>query len=376
MKFGIVLLFLIGILCIIATIFEIGSIYSSWYFVSLFVFLIFNLFFCSVVRVKNISLWKNNLLEQAKKGYANIGVAEAEKWLKNHGFKRCGDVYIRNGFGLYGTFIVHLAVLFVMLAAACIFTFSDYIDYVIPVGTSQILEDGTLITVESFSMVDENEDVEYKSDIVIETTDAAAEKYEVLVNHPVSFGCYKIYQQNYVYAASIGVKTDVGEEEMVYLDEPAFLSLDDMNGICYLSLFTDVAEEDGEIRVTHSSDLINPAYEIKVIKKENVEYKLAYPGSVIEVGGVTYAFYEPEICTGLRIKKYSQWSMIMLYTSFVMLLVGLYSCLFCDSEAAAIKENGISFVSRKNSEQRLVLYLNEIESNKEKALKDDREVRC
>jgi len=368
MKFGIILLVLIGILCVVATVAELSSIYASWYFIALFALLALNLFFCSVIRVKNIPAWKKGLLNQAKKETVNLQVDDAEKWLKRHGFRKCGDAYIKNSFGLYGTFFTHLAMLLLTVAAACIFAFSVSTDYVIPVGTTEVLEDGTAVTVKNFSMEDADENVEYKSSLIIEMTDGSVKECEVLVNYPVSFGRYKLYQQNYVYSAPIGIRVGTGAEEVVRLDEPAFISLDDTNGIYYASLFTNVVEEGDEIKVTSSSELINPAYEINIIQGENIEARLAFPGSSIEIGGVTYKFYEPEVNPGLRIKEQPEWAMVMLYISFVMMIAGIYGCFFSVAEAADIKKNGISFVSRKNSEQRLALYLSEIESIKEKEI--------
>lgn len=369
MKFGIVLLVLIGILCVVATAFELSSIYSSWYFILLFVLLALNLFFCSVIRVKNISLWKKGLINQAKNNSINLKPEDPENWVKSHGFKKCDDVYIKNSFGLYGTFLTHLAMLLLTVAAGCIFTFSVSTEYVIPVGTTQTLEDGTAVTVYNFSMEDEDGKVEYKSELNIELPDGSTKDCEVLVNHPVSFGKYKIYQQDYVYSAPVGIKVNNGAEEIVRLNEPSFLSLDDTNGIFYASIFTNVVEENGEIKVARSSELINPAYEINIIKGEEIEPKLAFPGSSIEIGGVTYTFYEPELNPGLLIKEQPVWALGILYVSFVIMLIGLYACFFITTEVVCIKNKGISFVSRKNTEQRIVVYSSELEQEIEKEKK-------
>jgi len=368
MKFGIVLLILIGILCVVATVAESSSIYASWYFIALFVLLALNLFFCSVIRVKNIPSMKKGLLNQAKNSSVNLVMTDSEKWLKKHGFKKCGDVYIKNSFGLYGTFFTHLAMLLLTIAAACIFEFSVSTDYVIPVGTTETLEDGTSIRVNSFSIEDADKNTEYKSILTIEMPDGTVKECEVLVNYPISFGRYKLYQQDYVYSAPIGIKVGSGKEEVVRLNEPAFISLDDINGIYYATIFTNVVEEDGEIKVTNSSEIINPAYEINIVQGEDIEPKLAFPGSSIEIGGVTYTFYKPELNPGLRIKEQPEWAMIILYISFIMMILGLYGCFFTITEAAEVRKNGVCLISKKNNEQRLIVYKNEIELNKEKEI--------
>jgi len=366
MKFGIILLVLIGILCVAATAFDITTIYASWYFIALFLLLALNLFFCSVIRVKNIKSRKSNMLQKAMDNPVNFEPSDAEKWLSSQRFKKDGNAYIKNSFGLYGTFFTHLSMLLLTVASAYIFMFSVSADYTIPVNTTQILDDGTAVTVNSFSMEDDDNNVEYKSSLTINMPDGTVKECDALVNHPVSFGRYKLYQQSYVYSAVIGAKTPQGDEEIIRLDEPSFLTLDDINGIFYASLFTNVVEENGEVKVTQSSELINPAYEINIIKGDDIVSRLAFPDSSIEIAGVLYTFYEPEINPGLLIKEQPAGSMVLLYISFIMMLVGLYACFFCIPEAATVKENGICFVSGKNTEQRLAVYKNDVQLNKEK----------
>ena len=364
MKFGVALLIIIAIFSGFAAITGYESIYSSWYFLVFFILLALNLLFCSIVRVNKIPNWKNDLLERSKNSKDIIKVSDKEQWLKKHSFKKSGSAYIHNGVGLYGTFFVHLSFLLLTISAILIFRLSVYTDYVLPVGDTLTLDDGTSITVNSFSMKNDKEEVEYKSNLSVIMPDGTQINDDVLVNYPIKAGDYKIYQQNYSYSASINIKTDNGEET-IQLTEPAFLTLDEENGIYYSSIFSNVKEENGEVLVSHDSEMINPAYEVNIIENGETKPYIVYPNTVYDVAGVTYTFYEPQVNPGLRVKNQAGWTLVLLYMSFAMMIFGLYLNYFCIAEAASINKDGVSIVAKKDNVQRVKLYMNELEINKE-----------
>ena len=253
--------------------------------------------------------------------------------------------------------------LLLMAAAACIFTFAQREDLNLCVGDTAELPDGTQLTVEAFSLENETGKVEYTSVLKAQLPDGSEERGEARVNHPLRLGRYKIYQQNYSYAAVIGVRTGEAEqEETVKLDEPAFLSLNGEDGIYYSQMFGNVVEEDGEVRVSHGTEIIHPAYEVSVTEQGREQVGLIYPGTTTVAGGVFYTFYEPEAYPGLRIKTQPEWAMWILYLSFVLMTVGLYLCFFCVPEAACIKPDGITIAGQKDLLMQIEQYRAELQS--------------
>ena len=364
MRFGMLLLILIGVLCVIATVSGKEDIYSSWYFILLFTVLGLNLTLCSVVRVFRMDGQKKALMMAASASAPALQVENAEQWLKTHSFKKSDNGYLKHSLGFYGSFLTHASMLLLMISAACLFAFAERQDINLCVGDTAELPDGTQLTVEAFSLEDESGRTEYTSTLRAALPDGTVAEGNVQVNHPLRLGRYIIYQQNYAYAAVLGIRTDAdAEEEALKLDEPAFLSLDGENGIWYSQLFGNVTEENGEVRVSRGTEVINPAYEVSIIEDGKEQGGLIYPGTTVTAAGVYYTFYEPEAFPGLRVKTQPDWALWLLYTSFAMMTLGLYLCFFQIPEAAQIKADGIAIAGRKDISQQIVQYRAEIETN-------------
>ena len=364
MRFGMLLLLLIAALCVAATVLDLASIYSSWYFITLFALLAVNLLLCSVLRVFNLGKQRQALARQAISGDVNLPVRDADAWLKAHRFRAEGETYVRNAFGFLGSFFVHFAMLLLMAAAACIFLLADTRDAVLFPAEPFPLADGTILVLDSFSLNDEAGNTDYRSELSALLPDGTEVQGSVTVNHPLKLGRYKLYQQNYAYAALIGVKTaDAPEEELIWLDEPATLSLDGENGIEYYQTFGNVVEQNGETMVSRSNEMIHPAYEVRVLDGEKDETGLIFPGTVVQAGGVTYVFHDPQPYPGLRIKTQPEWTLVLLYLSFALMLLGLYLCFFHIPEAAYGKAEGLSIVGRKDITDRLEHYKTEMETD-------------
>ena len=360
MRFGMILLTIIGILCIVATVGDREGIYSSWYFILVFAMLGLNLTLCSVLRVFRVEGQKQGLMLRAAKADAVVTVPDRERWLRAHRFRQNGEVWMKHTLGFYGSFLTHASMLLLMASAACLFAFAERADYNICVGDSAELADGTVLTVEDFSLEDESGNVEYTSLLSAQLPDDTAVQGMTQVNHPVRIGRYTVYQQNYAYAAVIGVRTGEEEaEELVKLDEPAFLSLDGRNGIYFTQLFGNVMEENGEIRVSHGTEIINPAYEVTVYEDGREQTGLIYPGTTITAGGVWFTFHDPEAFPGLRVKTQPEWALWLLYLSFVLMTVGLFLCFFWIPEAAVVREDGITIVGQKDISMQLAQYREE-----------------
>ena len=264
MRFGMLLLAGIGILCILATVSGNEKIYSSWYFILLFAVLGLNLSLCSFQRVFRLKALKLALVKKAENSPDVLPVPDAEAWLRRHRFVRQKDgSLLKNRAGFLGSSLTHGAMLLLMLSAGFIFAFAQREDLLLCVGDTAELPDGTQITVGDFRLEDESGRTEYLSELSAVLPDGSSMEGSVRVNHPLCVGRYTVYQQNYSYAAVIGVSTETNrEEETVKLSEAAFLSLDGENGIYYSQMFGNVAEENGEVRVSHGQELVHPAYEV------------------------------------------------------------------------------------------------------------------
>ncbi|MCR5135623.1 MAG: cytochrome c biogenesis protein ResB [Oscillospiraceae bacterium] len=367
MRFGMILLTLIAILCIAATALGNETIYRSWYFIALFAMLSINLMFCSVLRAFSLKKQKKALAQRAIQAEAVLPVKEASQWLETHHFRVEGDVAFRNTSGFLGPFLTHFAMLLLILSAACIFLLAQTQDLILFPKENTELPDGTVLYLESFQLEDETGETDYCSSLSALLPDGTETGGETTVNHPLKVGRYKIYQQDYGYAAVIGLKTEKNaEEELIWLEEPAFLSLDGESGVYYSQIFSNVKEENGEVMVSRSGDMINPAYEIQIVDGEGNRTSLVYPGTVIDVGGITFSFKDPGVYPGMRVKTQPEWTLWMLYLSFALMLLGLYLCFFMIPEAAHIKPDGLSIIGRKDISDRIDRYQDELEMGSSK----------
>ena len=362
MRFGMILLVLIAILCIAATAFRNDAIYRSWYFIALFAMLSINLMLCSVLREKKKKKEKKALAQRAIQCEAVLPVKDASQWLEKHHFRSEGDVAFHNTIGFLGPFLTHFAMLLLILSAACIFLLAKTQDLILFPQENTELPDGTVLYLESFRLEDETGDTNYCSSLSALLPDGTETVGDVTVNHPLKVGRYKVYQQDYGYAAVIGVKTETDvEEELIWLEEPAFLSLDGETGVYYSQIFSNVKEENGEVMVSRSGDMIHPAYEIQIVDGEGERSNLVYPGTEIDVGGISFSFHDPGVYPGMRIKTQPEWTLWLLYLSFALMLLGLYLCFFCIPEAAHIKPDGLSLVGRKDISDLIERFQDELE---------------
>ena len=331
--------------------------YSTWYYVGLYALLCLNLLLCSVLRFGKVRRAKSALLTAAEKGPALEGfsASDPEPILRGRGFRKDGSAWLRNGLGLYGSFITHLALLVMLIACACVFTLEVKADYNIPVGDQVTLEDGTALRVDSFAMESDGR-VDYVSELSATLSDGTERQVTIRVNQPVHIGRYKVYQQSYNYVGQLDIRTEAeGEDERVTLDSPAFLTLDGTDGISYMGSFgTYVRTADGEVLPPGydgaEGDEVD-AYMIAILEGERQEVKLQPVDETLEVAGVYYTFRSPTAYPGLRVKTVPAWVMPLLYASFVLLLAGLYLCFFHVPVAADVRGSGVALASRKDMEE-------------------------
>lgn len=126
-------------------------------------------------------------------------------------------------------------------------------------------------------------------------------------------------------------------------------------------LSVNVVEENGEVKISHNNEIVNPAYEVSVVEHGQEQLGLVYPGTTITAGGVFYTFHELEAFPGLRFKTQPEWALWLLYASFALMTLGLYLCFFAVPEVARIKSDGISLVGQKDISMQIEQYRMELQ---------------
>ena len=89
------------------------------------------------------------------------------------------------------------------------------------------------------------------------------------------------------------------------------------------------------------------------------------PGETFEVGGVYYTFQNPKVYPGLTVKTQPTWVMPILYTSFAVLMVGLYLCFFHVPSALCVSEGCVRVISGKDESDLVQQISDKIEETEE-----------
>lgn len=379
MRFGMLLLVLIALLSILGTVIPqeqtleayqaaygrgayasmavgLDHLYSTWYYIGLYILLGVSLLFCSVLRFGRVKRAKGALLQAAERAEPLQGFRAADPGavLGRHRFRRCGEGYLRNGLGLYGSFITHLAMLLMLAACACVFALEVKTDYAVMVGDEVTLEDGTVLHVDDFAMESEGK-LDYVSTVTAVLPDQTVQSGTLRVNEPKRFGRYKVYQQSYAYAGQLDIRTAAdAKDERVTLDSAAFISLDGARGVSYMGSYGSyIRTADGDVLPPGFGDQQGEpvdAYMIAVLDGENQEARLQPVDETFEVAGVYYTFRSPMAYPGLRVKTIPAPVMPALYASFALLLAGLYLCFFHVPVAASVRGDGVALKSPKDIE--------------------------
>lgn len=328
--------------------------YSTWYYVAMFAMLCMNLSLCSLLRIRKIRNARAALLGRAEKAKPEekLSADAVQNMLGKLGFRKARqDLYIRRTLGLYGSFVTHLGMLLLVIAAACVFTLEKKEDFYLMPGNTYELSDGCAIAVDSFSMENEKGQLDYISELTMTDESGTQHQATITVNNPARFANHTVYQQNYAFAGVLDVQTapDAPAEQVV-LDGPAFISLDGVNGLHYMNVYGDYVEMgEGQIMPINSMGMERPAYMTAVITGESQEMRVMLPDETIEVGGVYFTFREPLSYPGLRVKTQPDWVLPVLYTSFAVLVAGLYLCFFHVPAAICLRDGKVRAASAKES---------------------------
>ena len=377
MRFGMILLCAIAALSIVGTLvtqgqtaafyperygnwgnlilfFGFDHMYATLYYVALFAALCLNLLLCSVLRLGKVRGAKAALLArvQSVKPQENMDAQKAEAACKKLGFKKAGDgLYIRRTAGLYGSFVTHVGMLLLVVAAALVFSLESKEDQYIMVGDTMALSDGCTVKVNAFSMENEAGQLDYISDITVTGKDGKSQQMTTTVNYPARFEDHTVYQQSYAYAAVLDVQTAAdAPAERVLLDGASFISLDGVNGVHYMQTYGDyIVDANGQMAPAQSMGMKNPAYLVALISTEEQHVGMTLPDETIEIAGVYYTFRAPQAYPGLSVKTQPEWVTPVLYASFAVLVLGLYLCFFCVPAALCFAEGKVRVSSGKDA---------------------------
>ena len=387
MKFGLILLGLILICSIVGSLIPQGEaasvyqerygwasallalqfdhIFTSWYFILISALLCVNLSLCSILRIRRVVRYTAKEKSMASAIPVKVKLtAEGTQEVRNYlGSIHCrrdvsdgAEVYSKNSFGRYGTFLTHLGILLTVIFWALAMYLPKVSDVTCMSGDSVTLSDGTKVYVDSFSIEAPDGTLDYSSVIDITLPDGRESgRRSLKVNHPVSFGHWKIYQQTYGTAGRVRIVNHATEtEDTLFLTESCFLSIDGQNGVYFEALYPGfVQDDDGNYTlVTNTSGSYpDPVYRIQTIAEGMSTSVLAFPDETLSLGEIDFTFLLPAEYPGLRIKHVSSVFYGALYFGFGLMIAALYLCFFMVPAAVSVREDGYSVVSPKEVQE-------------------------
>ena len=201
------------------------------------------------------------------------------------------------------------------------------------------MEDGTKISVFSFSRTDEEGHLDYTCQAAVQLPDGAESgTYDIKVNHPLSFGQWKNYMETYGLSGIIRARNrETLEEDTFSLDHRVFLSADGKDGLWFEHVFqapSALANQGQE------GDAPETVYYIQTVRDGELSPRDVYAGEEVTVGDITYLFEEAVAFPGLRIKHTPPFIQTLLGASFVLLIAGLYLTFFMQPVYVRLDEDG------------------------------------
>ena len=403
MRFGIILLVLIAACSIVGTVIPQGReiawyaqtyrsfhgyilllrlnrIFESWYFIALLVLLCLNLSLCSILRIRTVVKAAKGDTERAAKTPDTVhltpeGTEKLREYLTDMHCRAesVGEatVWRRHSFGRYGTFITHLSILLTVIFGALALYTPTVTDRDCMPGESIFMDDGTEIHVHDFRMADDTGRLDYQSHVQITLPDGRrSEIAELKVNHPFSFGPWKLFQQTFGTAGSVTV-TDLenGGSDDFLLTEQSYLSADGKSGILYDTLYPDFIRDPGGevtlITITQGS-YPHPIYQAETFSDGVFTPVLAEPGDELTVNNLRFRFNAPVDYPGIRVKHVSRLWNGALVAAFTLMIAGLYITFFYEPVLVKTDREGYAVLGPKPERMRIELgeELKEYESEK------------
>ena len=392
MRFGLLLLGLIGICSVVGTVIPQGReiawyaqtyrsfhgvilllglnrVFESWYFIALLVLLCLNLSLCSLLRIRTVVKTAKTETKRAA-ALPDTVLLNPEGVEKLHAYltaMRCkkesfgeASIYRRHSIGRYGTFVTHLAILLTVVFGALALYTPTVTDRDCMPGESVFLEDGTEIHVHDFHIADETGRLDYTSHVQITLPyGRRSEIAELKVNRPFSFGPYKLFQQTFGTAGSVTVTDlETGGSDDFLLTEQSYLSADGVTGILYDTLYPDfIRDESGEVTLITLTEgsYPHPIYQAEVISDGVFTPTLAEPGDELAVKNLKFSFNAPVEYPGIRIKHVSPFINALLVGAFALMIAGLTLTFFLEPVLVKADAKGYAVAGPKPERMRIEL---------------------
>ena len=395
MRFGIVLLILIAALSVVGSVIpqeraaawyaeaypawhtlllalRLNRVFKSWYFLALLSLLCLNLTLCSLLRALAVFCGPQTLVEGCARMKTLVqltpeGLTKLEQHLQSTGCRMtdCGGarVWHKRLYGRFGSFLTHLAILLTILVGAAALYLPQVVDLDCMPGESVVLpakNGGTArFAVSDFRVTDASGRLDYTSALTVTLPDGRRKSGEISVNHPLSFGSYKVYQQSYGTAGSVTVTNLENDGSDVFLlAELSFLSLDNVNGLWYVALYPDyIVTASGErMPVSNAGGgYPRPIYHVQLAENGEQTLRFLVPRDTVEVGTLRFTFNEPVNYPGLRIKITPTAVNALLVVGFVLMLLGLTLLFFLPPVLVRVDGEGYAVGGAKSEGTRLEL---------------------
>jgi len=392
MRFGIILLVLIALCSVAGTVIPQGRevawyaqtyrslhgyilllrlhrVFESWYFIALLVLLCLNLSLCSVLRIRTVVKAAKTETERAAKTPDTVRLTPegAEKLREYLTGMRCkavtvdeATVWRRHSFGRYGTFITHLSILLTVVFGALALYTPTVTDRECMPGESIFMDDGTEIHVHDFRIADDTGRLDFQSRVQITLPNGRrSEIAELKVNHPFSFGPWKLFQQTFATAGSVTVTDlETGGSDDFLLTGQSYLSADGVSGILYDTLYPDfIRSPDGEVTLITITEgrYSHPIYQVETFSDGVFTPVLAEPGEELTVMGLRFRFNDPVEYPGIRVKHVSRLLNGLLVASFALMIAGLFITFFCEPVLVKTDEEGYAVLGPKPERMRIEL---------------------
>ena len=335
------------------------DIFRSWYFILFVALLCVSMLVCTGTMLRRALNGTKGEIEQAAAlpNAEKLGEGELEKLRLYMASIRCreetiGESYVfhKNGFGRWGTFLIHLSILLTVVFGAMALYLPEVIDVGCRPGESIVLEDGAEFHVDSFSMYNEQGQLDYSSVIRITLPDGrSAGPQEIRVNYPMTFGSYKVFQWTYgAEGYVIARNPSNGSEDHFTMDKGSVLSIDAENRLEYYGLY-EATPEDGE----GASYVF---YQIRMMSDGAYrEAEEVRPGEKRTIGDIEFEFLDPYY-PGLRIKIMPvRAANPLLEAAFVLMLVGLFISFYLQPVLVKADKNGYTVAGPRSEKMRMDL---------------------
>ena len=348
---------------------KLDNIFSSWYFLLLLFLLGLNLTLCSVMRLNRVFGAHKALIASAQNVPAKNTLSEIDRdkliaHLQSSRFSVSESesikVFHKNAIGHFGSFIIHLSFVLLLLVGTGVLYFSKIDDYSVMPGQAMYLDGGISLNVIDFYIEDETGRLDFTSTIRVDSENGSSSgERRISVNTPLSFKNYKFYQQSYGTVGSITVyNSETGGSDTFTLREPVFLTLDGRNGVWFEALHPGyIRDEDGHFTLITSTSgaYPDPIYQVLSMSDGVTTPVLALPGETLQINEISYTFNNPTDFPGIRVKNTSPLLLGTLYGVFVMMTVGFWLCFFHQPMIVAVNEDGYTLMGGKTAGLRLEL---------------------